>query len=508
MNIVKYKLLLLVVAVFGTTLSLMVSTPAAAVDLADLTTQTNCKDKSKVKYTASLFQVPEGQYDVYVKLAKRGQLANVNVAGQINDETAACHKVGRVDVSGDRWTKAGVWDQTFDTHTTFQVSSNVLGSSIDANRPSVMLVPRENPLCVPRIQCEVSLANESGYVLPPGSLATSDSLRLVRVVDPSTDQIKKVVYYVDDEPVYTASTLEPFDTKYVVHREQKLERVVEYASGQRIVVGASLPEGFSDNFGNFLFRIFHTNPTLSWTVVIAGLLAILIGVVYAIIRSVHRRHEWRLAHGFITEEYVLLSSTEQLQLQKRVKLLSIIRQSLGYTAGAIGILVTIVLVNTFAIGVSTVDGQSMQSTYFTGNQLLVNKLPVTWAHSRSVQAIPERGQVVILRPVYGIVDPQIAEFEQSNIVKRVIGLPGERVVIKDGKITIYNEQYPKGFDPDQGQEWVATYHPNDPSENLDLTLESDELFISGDNRPESIDSRFNGPISTRQLIGIVVVKLW
>lgn len=144
-----------------------------------------------------------------------------------------------------------------------------------------------------------------------------------------------------------------------------------------------------------------------------------------------------------------------------------------------------------------VDGQSMENTLQNGDRLLVDKLPRTIAGIDGHAYIPHRGDIII--------------FNQSNLpgytgtkqlIKRVIGLPGEHIVVKNGRITVFNSDHPSGFNPDTS----GGYHIDAASTpgGVDLTLKPDQLFVCGDNRPNSEDSRYFGPINTSQVVG----KLW
>ena len=101
------------------------------------------------------------------------------------------------------------------------------------------------------------------------------------------------------------------------------------------------------------------------------------------------------------------------------------------------------------------------------------------------------------------VRPSLTAHDTSElIVKRVIGLPGERVTVKGDVITVYNAATPSGFSPDAGR----SYHPigrSDQSLDIDITLGVDELFVVGDNRPVSIDSRDTGPVKISDVVGLV-----
>ena len=146
----------------------------------------------------------------------------------------------------------------------------------------------------------------------------------------------------------------------------------------------------------------------------------------------------------------------------------------------------------------------MEKTYFTGNQVLVNKVPRTVAGINRSEYVPERGQVVIVRASFGNTVLSSEDTTNLTLIKRLIGLPGERVVVKEGVLTVYNEMNPKGFQPDRGSSWEEEMTPDVPLENIDIQLGTGEVFVSGDNRPQSIDSRFNGALSTKEIIGTVI----
>jgi signal peptidase I len=105
----------------------------------------------------------------------------------------------------------------------------------------------------------------------------------------------------------------------------------------------------------------------------------------------------------------------------------------------------------------------------------------------------------------------LAAYGQANtkqLIKRVIGLPGDRVVVSNGVYTIYNKQHPKGFDPDYTLSYFKGTTVPVTSGNIDITLGPDQLFVSGDNRPDSLDSRSFGPINANQVIGQLLVRVF
>jgi signal peptidase I len=167
-----------------------------------------------------------------------------------------------------------------------------------------------------------------------------------------------------------------------------------------------------------------------------------------------------------------------------------------------------IILTTFVFQSYQVDGQSMQNTLQNNDRLIVWKLPRTWAKITGHQYVPKRGDIVIATESGLLSHGDSVDTKQ--IVKRVIGLPGERVVYKNGAYTVYNATYPKGFDPDTtlayGKSNTALL--NDPTgTTVDITLNDHQLFISGDHRANSLDSRYFGPVNTNQIIGTLAVRI-
>lgn len=170
-------------------------------------------------------------------------------------------------------------------------------------------------------------------------------------------------------------------------------------------------------------------------------------------------------------------------------------------------LVALLLI-TFVFQSYQVEGYSMQNTLQDGDRLIVWKGSRTWARIVGTQYIPNRGDVIIVN------QNNLTACGQSSgkqIVKRVIGLPGDRVVYKDGQYAVYNTQYPNGFNPDEtlpyGEQRSALLNNPDASD-VDVNLSSTQLFVSGDHRADSCDSRYFGPIQTSSVIGKVVTRIF
>lgn len=178
-------------------------------------------------------------------------------------------------------------------------------------------------------------------------------------------------------------------------------------------------------------------------------------------------------------------------------------------ASTAGILLTSLLIAylliTFVFRSYQVDGPSMQNTLQNNNKLIVWKVPRTWAMITGHPYIPKRGDIIVFR------ESGLAAYGQTNtkqLIKRVIGLPGDRVVVSHGVYTIYNKKHPHGFDPDKTLPYF-NYGKNIPytSGNINIKLGPNQIFVSGDNRPDSLDSRIFGPINANQIVGKLVLRI-
>lgn len=157
---------------------------------------------------------------------------------------------------------------------------------------------------------------------------------------------------------------------------------------------------------------------------------------------------------------------------------------------------------TFVFQSYLVDGPSMEKTLYNSDRLIVWKLPRTWARITGNDYIPNRGDVIVFT------DPEIARFGQDpdkQLIKRVIGLPGERVVVKDGVVTVFNKDQPNGFQPDT----TLPYNRKgtDTSGTIDMTVPKGQVYVMGDNRTNSLDSRSFGPVDTSDIVGKLVLRL-
>jgi signal peptidase I len=145
-------------------------------------------------------------------------------------------------------------------------------------------------------------------------------------------------------------------------------------------------------------------------------------------------------------------------------------------------------VRTFLVQPFLVDGTSMSPTFSNGDYVLTDELTYRIRP-------PERGEVVVFHDVS---DPS------TYLIKRIIGLPGETVIIKNDTVTIENAQNPSGFVLDESYLPAGTVTSGDE----DITLSSSSYFMMGDNRSVSYDSRSWGPLPAQNIVGLVRFRLW
>lgn len=162
-----------------------------------------------------------------------------------------------------------------------------------------------------------------------------------------------------------------------------------------------------------------------------------------------------------------------------------------------------VLMVTFVFRPYEVDGPSMEKTLQNNDRLIIYKLPKTWSKITGHSYIPERGEIIVFskNDLY----QYDGQTKSKQLIKRVIGLPNDRVVVQNGQLTIFNDQHPNGFLPDE----TYGYKPamNTTTGNIDIKVAEDEVFVCGDNRSNSLDSRTFGPIPVKDIVGRVSFRV-
>jgi signal peptidase I len=145
----------------------------------------------------------------------------------------------------------------------------------------------------------------------------------------------------------------------------------------------------------------------------------------------------------------------------------------------------------------------MQTTLYNGDRLIVVKYQRTWARITGHPYIPNIGDIIVFNE-NGIYNSE--GVQEKQLIKRVVALPGDRVVISNGTLKVYDKAHPNGSSPDQTLPYgkVVGYTKG----NLNLVLPKNYIFVCGDNRPDSYDSRDFGPINVNQIVGKLDLRIY
>lgn len=169
---------------------------------------------------------------------------------------------------------------------------------------------------------------------------------------------------------------------------------------------------------------------------------------------------------------------------------------LGPTLAAIAyVLIEVVQIAVFALAIILpvryfliqpfiVKGASMEPNFYDNEYLIVDEITYRFRD-------PVRGEIVVFRP---------PNHEEQYYIKRIIGLPGETVEVRNGKVTLINEEYPNGLTLQE------TYIDEVTQGRERVTLGENEYFLLGDNRDASLDSRYFGAVSGDAIVGRVWVR--
>ena len=160
-------------------------------------------------------------------------------------------------------------------------------------------------------------------------------------------------------------------------------------------------------------------------------------------------------------------------------------------------LIVAMLVRLFLLQQFYISGPSMETTMFSDNRVLVSKL------AYKIGDI-DRGDVV----VFDRATMNGSQIEHDDLIKRVIGLGGESIEIRDCSVYIDGTKLDEPYLPSRD---IGLANLSDRCGVVSMpltTIENDEVFLVGDNRPQSFDSRMFGPIKKDLIIGQAFVLIW
>jgi signal peptidase I len=174
-----------------------------------------------------------------------------------------------------------------------------------------------------------------------------------------------------------------------------------------------------------------------------------------------------------------------------------IRQALVVVIVAVGLAV---LLRTFVVQTFFIPSGSMEPTLQKGDRIVVDKL------SYDLHGVQRGNIVVFTRPP----NEHCGGSPVSDLVKRVIGLPGETISLNGhGYVEVNGKRLDETWLPASVQ---GVTYPGPPGTGFDLAhpfkIPANHYFVMGDNRTDSCDSRYWGPISGSEIVGKVDIRVW
>lgn len=159
-----------------------------------------------------------------------------------------------------------------------------------------------------------------------------------------------------------------------------------------------------------------------------------------------------------------------------------------FLQGIVVVLAILVMVYLFLVSPQEINGASMEPSFFNGEYILTNKIQYKMRE-------PARGDVVIFKS---------PKNKEVDYIKRVIGLPGDTVSLRDNALYVNGQKIDEPYlRPD-----VVIFGGSYLQEDQEITVPEGTLFVVGDNRPHSSDSREFGPIPFEDIIGVAFLRYW
>ena len=147
-----------------------------------------------------------------------------------------------------------------------------------------------------------------------------------------------------------------------------------------------------------------------------------------------------------------------------------------------------VIIYLFAAQPHLVKGSSMEPNFHNGDYILTEKISYKFRE-------PERGEVVVFKA---------PNRPDADYIKRIIGLPGEKIKVVEGIIYVNGEKLPEQYEPINFQTFSGRFL----QEGQEFTVPENQYIVFGDNRSHSSDSREFGPVDKDFIIGRALIRYW
>ncbi|GAW66012.1 signal peptidase I [Geoanaerobacter pelophilus] len=161
------------------------------------------------------------------------------------------------------------------------------------------------------------------------------------------------------------------------------------------------------------------------------------------------------------------------------------------------------VIRTFIVQAFKIPSGSMEDTLAIGDHLLVNKfiygskIPFTDSRILAIRD-PRQGDVIVF---------QYPEDPSKDFIKRVIGVPGDVVEVKNKRVYVNGKLYANPHEVHKESDTIPK--EMNPRDNKDpITVPANSYFVMGDNRDRSYDSRFWGVVTRDKIKGLAFIKYW
>lgn len=160
------------------------------------------------------------------------------------------------------------------------------------------------------------------------------------------------------------------------------------------------------------------------------------------------------------------------------------------------------IIRAFLLQAYRIPSSSMEDTLLKGDHILATKynygvtMPFTTHKIWGAGIVPQRGDIVIFT---------FPQNHHMDFVKRVIGLPGDTIAVKDKKVFVNGKEYITGHEK-HTDPYIVTEGPGKVRDNMsELTMQKGHVFVMGDNRDQSYDSRFWGQLPMDNIKGKALI---
>jgi signal peptidase I len=448
----------------------------------------------------------EGAYKVWVGLDGTAQNSTVAITIVDTAGQSTCSEIGKTSLTDTGLKEIGSYITKTNSQAITIIASVVTPSTETrtTQTPRLVFAPNINTPCKDINKCTVQRDGVE-YLLSPRNISSySEKMKVSQYLPYDQKNTINASYYFDNgSSIFSKSGFAKLNDNFLAPGDHAIISRYLLTNGQFLEKSDNKSINF--DLSHYFFSFAYSHLQIIRAVAGALLFLCMYTFVAYFIKKILAKRKWEQTH-IVSKD----PSTKDISpanpkiryalVKKRQDSLKEEEEIVIFTFVPFLLLLMYFIFNSWIVSYIRIDGISMETTLHDNKSYFYTKLPVTIAKLNNKTFVPKRGDVVVFKqgstPLFG----EKTIEKEPYVVKRVLGLPGERVVIKNGIISIYNDTNPNGILVDQVNEWKNVILPADDL-SVDITLGAGKLFVCGDNRIFSIDSRLYGPINSEQIVG-------